>query len=224
MVSAVIVAAGRGTRMGADRNKVFLELMGRPVISYTIEAFSDTSVSEVIIVTSKECMADMSGVCEEYGFCCKIVEGGATRQASVKNGIAAASKDIVCVHDGARAFITKEIIEQVIENCVKYGASAVGVNCKDTMKLVSDDGFIESTVDREMLYSIQTPQVFYRDELLEAHKRAERDGVSVTDDCALFELYGKKVHVTCGSYDNIKLTTPEDMAVGEKILKRSKLC
>jgi len=220
MVSAVIVAAGRGTRMGADKNKVFLELSGKSVITYTINAFLKSDVSEIIIVTSAECMDDLKAVLPDSDKPIKIVLGGATRQESVLNGISAASGEIVCIHDGARAFVTPEKIGEVIADCKKYGAAAVGVNCKDTMKLVSDDGFIESTVNRDKLYSIQTPQVFCRAELIEAHTRAKAEGVEVTDDCALFELYGKKVYVTLGSYDNIKLTTPEDMAVGEKILKR----
>lgn len=220
MVSAVIVAAGRGTRMGADKNKVFLELAGKCVITYTIEAFVKSIADEIIIVTSEECMDDLKAVLPACGKPVKVVLGGATRQESVLNGITAASGDIVCIHDGARAFITPDMIAGVIADCKKYGAAAVGVSSKDTMKLVSDDGFIESTVDRDKLYSIQTPQVFNRVELIDVHTKAKADGIEVTDDCALFELYGKKVYVTDGSYDNIKLTTPEDMAVGEMILKR----
>ena len=152
----------------------------------------------------------------------RLVCGGSTRQDSGLNGIKVASGDIVCIHDGARALITPDLINKSIEDCRKYGAAALGVICKDTMKISDGEGYIDHTVDRETLYSIQTPQVFYKKDIMECHLKAEQDKKSVTDDCSLFELYGKKVYITPGSYYNIKFTTPEDLIIGELLLKKQK--
>jgi len=223
MVSAVIVAAGQGRRMGADINKVFLKLCDKLIIEHTVLAFSESDVDEIIIVTSQECMDDMKIIADTIrNMPVSVVCGGDTRQKSVYNGIEKSSGDIVCIHDGARCLIKPELINNSVEDCKKYGAAALGVICKDTMKLADDNGFIVSTVDREKLYSIQTPQVFKKNEILDCHLKAVQENKNVTDDCSLFEMYGKKVHITNGSYDNIKLTTPEDLIVGELILKRRK--
>ncbi len=220
MISAVIAAAGRGQRMGADKNKVLLSLKNRPVIWYTVSAFLQAGADEIIVVTSKECLEDMHSALSGISGDIMITEGGKTRQESVLKGIKAAGGDYVCIHDGARAFVTAELIRKTIDDCMKFGAAAPGVKIKDTVKKAGSDRFIEATVDREALYLIQTPQVFKRDEILKCHMDAERDGLSVTDDCSVMEHYGHKVYISEGSYDNIKLTTPEDMETGEQILNR----
>ena len=222
-ISAVIVAGGRGKRMGADINKVLLPLAGTEIIARTLAAFEECEViDEIVLVTGADDVARMREIVKRNGITklSGIVKGGAERQNSVYNGLAAATGDIAAIHDGARCLITPEEIAAVTADAVKFGAAALGVRVKDTLKSVDEDGNIVSTIDRERTVQIQTPQVFVLDEIKELHERAERDGVAVTDDCSVFEHYGRAVHVTEGSYDNIKLTTPEDIAVGERILER----
>ena len=221
MVSAIIVAAGRGTRMGANMNKVFLKLLDKEIILHTVDAFEkNKNVDEIIIATG---MSECELVKELIGDntkCTHIVPGGSTRQKSVYNGLMCAKGDIVLIHDGARALISQTEIDNVIADCKKYGAAAVGVPCKDTLKTVDDNGFILGTVDRSRTYQIQTPQAFLYDTILSAHKRAAADGIDATDDCALLERYGVKIKITEGRYDNIKITTPEDIEIAKNILNK----
>ena len=222
-ITAVIVAGGKGTRMGADKNKVFLKIMDKEVLYYTISAFEQNkNVSDIIIVTGRNDIEECTSLTEKYSFCkikC-ITEGGQERQHSVMNGLMKADGDIVLIHDGARALVTDDEINSSIEDCIKYGASAVGVRCKDTLKSVNSEGFITGTVDRESTYLIQTPQTFYLSKILDMHQKAASEGFSATDDCMIAEHYGVKIKISSGSYDNIKLTTPEDMIVGEGILRK----
>lgn len=215
-VSAVIVAAGKGTRMGADKNKVFLELMGKTVLEHTIDVFEKSPIiDEIIVVTNdiKECETLLSG----YTKVSHIVLGGATRQESVNNGLVVAKGDYVAIHDGARALICEKEINSAISEAKKYGAAAVGVKSKDTLKKLDKNGFIQETVDREFIYNIQTPQVFKLKEIKKMHSLAKGD--SFTDDCALAESFGTRIKMVEGSYDNIKITTPDDLEIAEKILK-----
>lgn len=214
-ITAIIVAAGNGTRMGGVINKVFLPLGEKTVIEHTLNTFRSCSIIDEIILVTRECDIEL---CKDFGV--KVIVGGKTRQESVYNGLnEAKDADFVVIHDGARALITKEIIENAIEDAKKYGASAVGVSSKDTLKSVDEDGFITATLDREFTYHIQTPQIFKREEIIKAHEMAISDNFLGTDDCSLYEKYMGKVKVTRGSYDNIKLTTPEDMFVAKNILK-----
>ena len=222
-ITAVIVAGGKGTRMGADKNKVFLTIMDKEVLYYTISAFEKNSrINDIVVVTGKTDIDECKALAEKYKFSKikYITEGGAARQQSVMNGLMKADGDIVLIHDGARALVTDSEINNSIDDCIKYGASAVGVKCKDTLKSADSDGFISGTVDRESTYLIQTPQTFYNDKILELHKRAEKEGFEATDDCMIAEHYGEKIKISEGSYDNIKLTTPEDMIIGERILRK----
>lgn len=220
-ITAVIAAGGKGKRMGADKNKVFLPLCGREIISRTVEAFEiNDRIDEIIVVIGKEDMKEARRLLSGFKKVSKIVEGGSERQQSVFNGIKEASGDIIAIHDGARALIGQSEINAVLDDGIKYGAAALGVPCKDTLKSADEDGFITGTVDRSKTYQIQTPQVFAADTIKTAHARAERDGLCLTDDCAVVEQYGVSIKITKGSYDNIKLTTPEDLAVGERILGR----
>ena len=222
-VSAIIAAGGRGKRMGADINKIFLKISEKEIISRTVSAFEvcDT-IDEIIIVTGAEDIERVKDILKRDGVkkVCAVVEGGAQRQDSVYNGLCAASGDFAAIHDGARCLITPKEISDTTADALKFGAAAVGVIVKDTLKSVDENGYITGTIDRERTVLIQTPQIFPLEEIKEMHKRAVADGISVTDDCSVFEHYGKHVHVTKGSYDNIKITTPEDIAVGEQILKR----
>ena len=217
--TAIIVAAGSGRRMGAGFNKVYMPLYKKTVLYYTLKAFSDSrGIDEIVLVTGKEDFEKAEEIGLELGIDLILTEGGSERQHSVINGIERASGDIVLIHDGARALITKELIQNVLNDAKEFGAAALGVTPKDTIK-VSLDGFIESTLERERAYLIQTPQVFLKEEILNAHKRALEDGFLGTDDCSLMERLGKKIKITLGSYENMKITTPEDIYGAEKILK-----
>ena len=221
MVSAVIVAGGKGTRMGAGYNKVFMELLGKPIISRTISAFEACSeIDEIIIVTAEDDIPEMSEIAKNFSKVREITTGGDLRQDSVYNGLKKAQGDIVLIHDGARCFVTEDVIISVINDTKTYGAAATGVIVKDTLKSIDEAGNIIATIDREKTVQIQTPQGFVKDEIIAMHNRIKEDNITVTDDCSAFEKYGKVCHFTNGSYDNIKITTPEDIAIGEEILKR----
>lgn len=216
MVSAVIVAAGRGRRMGAGMNKAYLLLGGKTVLETTAEVFEKCEKTDEIIVVT-----DDTEKCRELLKNLKkitaIVKGGATRQESVQNGIKECRGDFVAIHDGARPLVLSEDIKKVICGAKKYGAAALGVKCKDTLKIADENGFIEKTADRNRLYQIQTPQVFKKAEIERFHKKMNDE---VTDDCAVFEHFHEAVKIVEGSYDNIKITTPDDLIIAEKILEK----
>lgn len=216
MVSAVIVAAGKGERMGAGMNKAYLPLCGKTVIELAVTPFEQCSkIGEIIVVTDdvQKCKNILSG----FSKVTAVVSGGRTRKESVKNGLYAAKGGICAIHDGARALITENEIDRVIEDAKEYGAAALGVKCKDTLKKADKDGFIAETPNRDFLYQIQTPQVFKTEEILKMHEAETGD---FTDDCAVAEKFGKRIKITEGSYENIKITTPEDLALAETILKK----
>lgn len=215
-ISAVIVAAGSGTRMKAGKNKVFLELLGKTILEHTVSAFENMPMIDEIIVVTNE-IDEAKNVLSKYGKLKEIVPGGAVRGESVQNGLKVATGDFVAIHDGARALILKEDIENVLNAAMEFGAAALGVKSKDTLKMADENGFISKTLDREFLYNIQTPQVFKLSEILELYEKCDE---VFTDDCALFEKFGKRVKIVDGSYDNIKITTPDDMDLAERILKK----
>lgn len=220
-VTVIIAAGGKGTRIGAGKNKVFLKLIDKEVLYYTISAFENNkNIDDIIVVTAEADIGDCEKLINRYNFTkiAKIIKGGKTRQESVIKGLRECDGDIVLIHDGARAFVTDSEIDNTLSDCIKYGAAAVGVKCKDTLK-ISSGGFIKETVDRENTYLIQTPQAFQRKEILSLHEKAFAEGLEATDDCMIAEHYGVKIKISEGSYDNIKLTTPEDMIIGESILK-----
>lgn len=222
-VTAVIVAGGQGRRMGASVNKVFLQLDGKEILAHTVAAFEQSpEISEIVIVAQEEDRERMTALSNQCGFSKvkKIVKGGASRQKSVYEGLKAASGSIVLIHDGARALIDRQGIQQVLADCIRYGAAAIGVSCKDTLKQIGPEGFIERTLDRESIWQIQTPQAFYLEDIVKCHREALAEGFEATDDCALAERYGARVFVTRGSYENLKITTPEDLEVAQKILER----
>ncbi len=220
--SGIIVAAGTGSRMGAGKNKVFLDISGIPMIVHTMRAFQRAeNIDDIIIVTGREYIDEIIYLAEKYGITkfSKAVCGGETRQQSVLNGLYMSDADIAAIHDGARAAVEPEIIERAVEDAKKYGASAVGVRCIDSLKR-AESGFISSDINRENVYNIQTPQVFFRDKITACHEDALERNISVTDDTAIAQLGGIKVFITEGSYENIKITTPADMKIAEEILKR----
>lgn len=215
-ISAVIVAAGSGTRMKAGKNKVFLELFGKTILEHTVSVFENSAIIDEIIVVTNE-IEEATKFFKDYNKVKKIVPGGAVRGESVQNGLKAASGDFVAIHDGARALILAEDIEKVINAAEEFGAAALGVKCKDTLKVADENGFISGTADREFLYNIQTPQVFKLSKITEWYENCDE---VFTDDCALAEKFGEMVKIVDGSYDNIKITTPDDMELAERILKK----
>ena len=224
MVSVIIAAGGKGTRMGADINKVYLKILGKEILVYTIEAFQkNKNVDEIIIVTGKNDIDRCNEIVKKYELSkvVTVVKGGTTRQKSVFNGIMASNGDIVAIHDGARPLISQGEIDAVINDCREYDAAAVGVSVKDTLKMVDENGFIASTIDRELVCSIRTPQVFKRNIIINAHEKALTESFEATDDCGLVEFTGVKIKITTGSNDNIKVTTPEDIIFAEGIWKNS---
>ncbi|MBZ4645658.1 MAG: 2-C-methyl-D-erythritol 4-phosphate cytidylyltransferase [Petroclostridium sp.] len=226
--SAIIVAAGKGSRMNASKNKQFINIIDRPVLAYTLQAFEDCElIDEIVVVTRQEdimaCkeIIDMSELVKVK----KIVVGGKERQDSVYNGLKEISNEatIVAIHDGARPLILPKHIEEAIEAAVQYNAAAVGVRVKDTIKLVDDNNNIVNTLDRSKLWAVQTPQVFKVEILKRAHQKAIEEGISATDDCMLVEQMGYQVKMVEGSYENIKITTPEDIFLAEAIISGREL-
>ncbi|KGM95253.1 2-C-methyl-D-erythritol 4-phosphate cytidylyltransferase [Clostridium novyi A str. 4552] len=221
---AIIVAAGKGTRMNTGINKQFINLKGNPILYYTLKKFQDNIfIDNIVLVLSKdEIQYCNDNVLEKYNLdkVTHIVEGGKTRQESVISGLnAAKDSEIVLIHDGARPFIEDRIINDGIKYAKLYGASACGVKVKDTIKIKDEDGFSKETLNREELFSVQTPQCFKYDLILNSHKKALDDNIQVTDDTSVVENYGHRVYLYEGSYNNIKITTPEDLPMGESILE-----
>jgi 2-C-methyl-D-erythritol 4-phosphate cytidylyltransferase len=220
--SAVIVAAGSSTRMGED--KLMLPLHGVSVLARSILAFEASSaIDEIVVVTRSEKIVDVARLCESCGVkkVTKILVGGESRTVSVLAGLSESSPKakVVAIHDGARPLVTEEIIRSVVHQASLFKAAAPGVRLKDTVKRVSD-GVVVETPDRDGLVAIQTPQAFWPDLIKGALTDAVQKGVSYTDDCAAVEALGVQVHITAGSYDNLKITTPEDIAAAEGVLER----
>ena len=221
--SAVVAAAGGSSRMGGV-NKLLLPLEGIPVLARTLRALDEASlVDEIVVATREEDLLTVGDLCKTYGIAkpVKIVRGGDTRAASVLAAAMECRTDgaFIAVHDGARPLAEPALIDSVIQMAYRTNAAAPVVPVKDTIKVVAE-GKVVSTPDRETLRSIQTPQVF-DGALLRAALQAAVDGeIPITDDCSAVERVGKEVYLTEGSYENIKITTPEDMALAAAILQR----
>ena len=219
--SAVIVAAGRGTRMGMDINKQYMDICGKPMLARTLQVFEDCScIDEVIlVVNSRDIFYCRHNIIERFNFSKvrSLVSGGETRQNSVYNGLCNISNrcDVVLIHDGARPFIRSEEIISCIDTAYEFGASAIATPVKDTIKLADDEGFIRETLDRSVLWAVQTPQAFLCSLIMAAHRKAMEDGFTGTDDAVLVERMGIKVKLVKGSYNNIKVTTKEDIKLAE---------
>lgn len=224
MNSVVIVSAGRGSRMKADINKQFLKLQNKEVIAHTIDKFYNNENIEEIIVVVREDEAEFFkiNIIEKYGYKnIKIAFGGSERQDSVYNGLKMVDENckIVLIHDGARPFVNNETIDSAIESAKENKCVIVGVPVKDTIKVIDENNNVCDTPDRSTLWSIQTPQVFDYSLIMKAHEKAREDNYYGTDDSMLMEYFGQKVKVVEGSYNNIKITTPEDLKIGEEILR-----
>ena len=218
--TAVIVAAGNATRMGGT-DKIMAELDGVPVICRTLEVFDNAvQVDEIIVVTRMELLEQVSALAAAFSKVRMVVPGGDDRMQSVMNGLREASDKtrLVAVHDGARPLVTDKIIASTIAKAAKFGAAAPAVPVKDTIK-VSKGGAVDATPDRKTLFAVQTPQVFDYALLCGALESAKQKKLAITDDCSAVEAMGMPVQLTDGSEENLKITTPIDLAFAEAILK-----
>lgn len=220
--TAIVPAAGSGTRMGAPGGKLLLPLCGQPLLSFTLLSLaSSQSVDKIVIVTREEDILPLFDLAKslELNIPVTVVRGGSTRAESVLAGLNEASDaDWVLVHDGARCLITPEEIDRVAVAAKAHGAAAIGVRVKDTIKVCDDSGKILNTPDRSTLWAVQTPQAFSAPLLREAFSMLT--DFQVTDDCAVCERAGFPVYMVEGSYENIKITTPDDLLVAEGFLKQ----
>ena len=229
--TAIVLAGGRGKRMNSAIPKQFLTIQDKPVLYYSLQAFENSFVDSIILVVSEDdreyCQRE---IVEKYHFqkVKKIVSGGKERYHSVLNGIKAAEDcDYIFVHDGARPFVSQDMLQRLLD-CVKTEHACVaGMPVKDTIKIADESGYIASTPKRDLVWMIQTPQVFSFNLIKKAYLLLEENeysllekGISITDDAMVVEtLMGEKVKLVEGSYRNIKITTPEDLTVAEGFLR-----
>ena len=221
-VYAIIPAAGSSRRMG-DENKLLMELCGQPVLCRTLRVFDACPcIDGMILVCRAQDQPVYRKLCEQWGIrkICKMVEGGETREHSVLNGILACDKQVgyVAIHDAARPLITQEIIEETVKTAMRDSAAAPAVALKDSVQRIQKDKMMEN-VERASIAAVQTPQCFDIDLIRAALTKAIESGAALTDDCGAVTALGQPVSMTAGSYENIKITTPEDVRIGEAILK-----
>lgn len=229
--TAIVLAGGRGKRMNSDVPKQFLMICEKPIIYYSLKAFEDSFIDSVILVASADdieyCQKE---IVDKYQFhkVKRIVAGGKERYHSVLNGIKAAEPcDYIFIHDGARPFVTEDMLQRLLDCVTKEQACVAGMPVKDTIKIADELGYIASTPRRDLVWMIQTPQVFSYELIKKAYFQLEKDeyslleqGISITDDAMVVEtLLGEKVKLVEGSYRNIKITTPEDLSVAEGFLE-----
>jgi len=224
-VAAVVPAAGRGTRMGLNVKKQFLMLEGIPLVGHVLKVFEESPVIHSVVLVTGRGEEDYCrrSIVERLGIrkVAAVVPGGNERQESVFRGLMAVSPDtgIVVVHDGARPLLSPEGLAAVVDAAVACGAATLAVPVKDTVKLAGEGGFVAETLPRERLWLTQTPQAFRYRLILEAHCRAREAKYTATDDAGLVELLGKPVRIVAGSYENLKITTPEDLIVASAIIR-----
>lgn len=224
-VNAVIVAAGEGTRMGGKVPKPFLSLGGRPLILHTLSRFAASQVRKVVLVTAESAISK----CQELvrsdhqlgGLEFVFQSGGRRRQDSVGQGLARLDPDceVVVIHDGARPFVSPQLIDQCVEVACREGAAVVGVPVQNTIKVISADRRVRETPARDTLWEIYTPQAFLTEIIRNASRRAARENAEATDDATLVERLGKRVVVLEGQRTNIKITVPEDLLFAEALLR-----
>ena len=226
--TAIVLAAGQGKRMHTKIQKQFLEIRGYPVLYYSLRCFQESPlIEDIILVTGEDSVLYcQKEIVEKYGFAkvAKVIPGGKERYDSVYQGLfACENSDYVLIHDGARPFITEEILERGLTGAEETGACAVGMPSKDTVKIADESGYIAETPDRSKVWMIQTPQIFQYALIRSAHESIRtREMSNVTDDAMVVEQEtGIKVRLAEGSYQNIKITTPEDLGVAELFLGNS---
>lgn len=232
--TAIILAAGQGKRMGGKVQKQYLELLGHPILYYSLAVFQDSPLidSMLLVTGAAEIPYVQQEIVEKYHFSKvrAVVEGGTERYASVWKGLQALENEMteeekdgyVFIHDGVRPFVHEEILSRAFDAVKQYHACVVGMPSKDTVKLADEEGFVAVTPARSLVWSIQTPQVFDFRLAYQAYAQLEKSGRSdVTDDAMIVEAFTEtKVRLVEGSYENIKITTPEDLKIAEAFLKR----
>lgn len=231
-VYAIVPSAGSGRRFGQEKNKLFLPLAGKPVIIRTLETLDSVSlIKDIIPVVREEDLTCVASLVEEYDLSkiLRIVPGGSERQDSVYNALKTIDDDssLVLIHDGGRPFATVDIFMNAIAQINGFDGVIAAVRVKDTIKEIEGAArtadslaVVRKTLDRDLLYSVQTPQVFPFSVIFRAHEQARREKFYATDDAALVERYGGRIGIVEGSYRNIKITTPEDMIIAEALLKK----
>ena len=228
MVYAVIPAAGRGERMGSPTKKQFLPLCGLPVIIHTLTVFQRSAlVEDILCVTSKEDLRFLERLLAEHALTkvTRVLPGGERRQDSVRSAVDFLEEqghpdDIVMVHDGVRPLVTLSLIQEIICAAEKYGGGVAALPVTDSLKEVSADRLILKSVEREKIWSMQTPQAFRLSLLIEAYRKAARDGFRGTDEAMLVERIGAPIHCVQGSSENIKITTASDLKWAEFLLSK----
>lgn len=226
-ITAIVLAGGSGTRMGLPCKKQYMLLEGHPLLYYSLQAFEGSSVDEIVLVTNEEAYC-REEIIKKYGFhkVKNIVPGGKERYESVYNGLMGAKGcQYVLIHDGARPFVSREIISRCIREVKRCQACVAGMPVKDTIKIVDENGYTKYTPDRNSVYMVQTPQAFSYPLICRAYDRVIKDQVAgITDDAMVVEyLQEKKVKIIEGSYKNIKITTPEDCLTAQVYLKGKEL-
>jgi 2-C-methyl-D-erythritol 4-phosphate cytidylyltransferase len=229
-VTAIVLAAGEGRRVGGGVAKAYLPIAGRPLVLRTLDRiFSVPAIESVVLVIAaaeaERCQALLSADPALRNHRCVLQIGGATRQQSAKRGLEKTSphSDLILIHDAARPFASTELIDRCIEAAALRGAAVPGLPARDTIKIVTEDHWIQTTLARESLREIQTPQVFSRELIIYAHEAAERDGIDLTDDAMAVERCGNPVFVVPGERMNFKITLPEDVWLAELLVREGRV-
>ena len=224
--TAIIVAAGEGKRLGGAIPKSLLPIAGRPLMLRTLDRFfSAQSIERVILVVGGKALGQSRAVIEadpNLSHRCWVLQpGGASRQESVRRGLEKLEPDceIVAIHDAARPFVSPALIDRCVDETYRTGAVVIGVSAKDTIKVVSPDHWVQDTPARSTLWAIQTPQVFRKEIILEAHDWGMREAIDATDDAMLVERIGRPVFLLEGEATNIKITVPEDILLAEALIR-----
>lgn len=220
-VSVILLAGGKGTRMGANMPKQYLPLLGQPIALYSFFTFSDmTEVAEIIVVCDPSYQDIFEETKDRIRVDLKFTLPGKERQDSVYSGLQAVDSNskLVCIHDSARPLVTSEDVEKVLKDGWLNGAAVLGVPAKATIKEANSESFVVKTLDRKTLWEMQTPQVIKPELLRKGFELVNREGLEVTDDVSIVEHLKLPVFITEGSYTNIKVTTPDDLLLAERIL------
>jgi 2-C-methyl-D-erythritol 4-phosphate cytidylyltransferase len=228
--TAIIVAAGEGRRIGGDTPKIFLPLCGRAVILRTLDRFFSASrISRIVLVVAADQLSRAAALLQAdaaaKGRPWVLQTGGATRQESVRRGLekAGTETDIIAIHDGARPFVSPALIDRCVEAARDKGAVAVGLPARDTIKIVAADRWVETTPPRAALWEIQTPQVFLREIIADAHAWAARENIAATDDAMLVEKKGGRVFILDGERTNFKITLPDDVWLAKTLIRQGRI-
>ena len=229
--AGIVLAGGKGSRMQSDVPKQYMELLGKPLLYYSLRAFEESNAESVVLVTAEGeeeyCRKELV---ERYGFTkvTGVVAGGVERYASVWNGLRylgrqeEAAPEYVLIHDGARPLVTSDLVNRLIKETMSYGACVAGMPVKDTIQMTDENGVITLTPKRESLWTAQTPQSFEFSLVYEAYERLMKESeINVTDDAMVVGLYHDiSIQMVRGSYTNLKVTTPEDLVLAEALLRK----